>query len=141
MLVSPPVILFSLLLGNTMGMRGAIVQFGSSLMILVMGSVVISSGHIRYSLSALTWCVLPLQACMLHPSTPALVPNARSPLSNRPFRYVPRQYDGHVPQVRAARRLSGVRRTWCFLLPKCSQLSCNMHEAGQTCRWNGLGPP
>jgi len=45
-LVSRQVILFSLLLADTMGMRGAVVQFGGSLMILVMGSVVITSGHI-----------------------------------------------------------------------------------------------
>jgi hypothetical protein len=45
MLVSSQVILFSLLLGDTMGMRGAVVQFSSSLVVLVMGSVVIASGH------------------------------------------------------------------------------------------------
>src|ERR1039457_4053787 len=80
-------------------------------MVLVMRSVVITRGHIRYSLSALTWCGLPLQAGKRDPSTPALVPNARLPLGHPLFRYVPRQYDGRVPQVRAARRLSGVTRS------------------------------
>ena len=45
MLVSRLVILFSLLLRNPMGMRGAVVQFGGALMVLVVRSIVISSGH------------------------------------------------------------------------------------------------
>jgi len=40
MLVSGEVVLLSLL-GNTMGMRGGIVQFGGSLMVFVMRSVVV----------------------------------------------------------------------------------------------------
>jgi hypothetical protein len=39
-------ILFSVLLGNTMSMRGDIMQFGGSLVVLVVRSVVIASGHI-----------------------------------------------------------------------------------------------
>jgi hypothetical protein len=51
MLVSRQVIRFSLLLGDTVGVRGAVVQFGGCLVVLVMRSVVITSGHIKYSLS------------------------------------------------------------------------------------------
>jgi hypothetical protein len=36
MLVSGQVLLFSLLLGDTMGMRRTVVQFGSALVVLVM---------------------------------------------------------------------------------------------------------
>jgi hypothetical protein len=39
-------ILFSLLLRDMMGVRGAVMQFGGLLVILVMRSVVITSGHI-----------------------------------------------------------------------------------------------
>jgi hypothetical protein len=46
MLVSAQVILFSLLLGDTMGMRGTIMQFGGQRVILVVRSLVIASGHI-----------------------------------------------------------------------------------------------
>jgi hypothetical protein len=46
MLVSGLVVLFSVLLGYTMGMRSEIVQFGGSLMILIVRSVVITCGHI-----------------------------------------------------------------------------------------------
>jgi hypothetical protein len=45
MLVACQVILLFLLLGNTVGMRGRVVQFGRPLMILVKGSVVVGSGH------------------------------------------------------------------------------------------------
>ena len=45
MLVSREVILLSVLLGDTMGVRGGIVQFGGPLVVLVMGSVVVTSGH------------------------------------------------------------------------------------------------
>jgi hypothetical protein len=44
--VSRQVFRLSLLLGNPMGMRGDIVQFRGLLVVLVMGSVVIPSGHI-----------------------------------------------------------------------------------------------
>jgi hypothetical protein len=46
MLVSRDVILVSLLLADTMGMRGAVLQFVGTLVVLVMRSAVISSGHI-----------------------------------------------------------------------------------------------
>jgi hypothetical protein len=42
MLVSRQVILFSVLLANAMGMRGAIVQFFGPLVVLVMRSVVVA---------------------------------------------------------------------------------------------------
>src|SRR5580704_8776443 len=45
MLVSRLVILFSLLLRNPMAMRSGVVQFGGALMVLVVRSIVISSGH------------------------------------------------------------------------------------------------
>src|ERR1700722_15503542 len=45
MLVSRQVLLLSVLLGSAMGMSGDVVQFGGSLVVLVMRSVVISSGH------------------------------------------------------------------------------------------------
>jgi hypothetical protein len=45
-LVSRQVILLTVvLLGSTMSMRGGVVQFGGSLVVFVVGSVVISSGH------------------------------------------------------------------------------------------------
>jgi len=44
-LVSSQMILFSLLRRDTMGMRGDVMQFGGSLVILVMRSAVITSGH------------------------------------------------------------------------------------------------
>ena len=43
--VSSQVLLLSVLLPHTVGVRGDIVQFGGLLMILVMRSVVIASGH------------------------------------------------------------------------------------------------
>lgn len=43
--VSSQVILFSVLFGNTMGVRADVVQLGGLRMILVMGSVVIASRH------------------------------------------------------------------------------------------------
>ncbi len=45
MLVSRLVFLFPLLFTGAVGVGGDIVQFGSPLMIFVMGSVVVSSGH------------------------------------------------------------------------------------------------
>ena len=45
MLVPRQVILFSVLLGDTMGMCGEIVQFGGSLVILIVRSVVITCRH------------------------------------------------------------------------------------------------
>jgi len=44
-LVSGQMILLSMLLRHTMGMRGAVVQLGGALVILVMGSVVIACRH------------------------------------------------------------------------------------------------
>ena len=45
MLVPGQVILLSMLLGSPVGMRRAIVQFGGALVVLVVGSIVITSGH------------------------------------------------------------------------------------------------
>jgi len=45
MFISGQVIGFAALFGNAMGVRGGIVQFGRALMIPVMRSVVITSGH------------------------------------------------------------------------------------------------
>ena len=45
MLVSRQVILFSVLLGGAMGMRSQIVQFGGSLVILIVRSVVVACRH------------------------------------------------------------------------------------------------
>ena len=44
-LVPAQVILLSMLLGDPMGMRRGVVQFGGALVILVMRSVVIAGGH------------------------------------------------------------------------------------------------
>ena len=44
-LVSRQVILLSVLLGNTMSMRGEVMQFGSPLVVFVVRSVVIAIGH------------------------------------------------------------------------------------------------
>ena len=44
-LVPSQVFLVSVLLPNAMGMRGAVLQFRSPLVVLVMGSVVVASGH------------------------------------------------------------------------------------------------
>ena len=46
MLVSGRIILFPMLLGYTMGVRSEIVQFGGSLVILIVRSVVVTCGHI-----------------------------------------------------------------------------------------------
>jgi hypothetical protein len=46
-LVSGKVILFPVLLGNAMGMRRHVVQFGGPLVVLVMGSVIVTSRHIQ----------------------------------------------------------------------------------------------
>jgi hypothetical protein len=45
MLVSAQMIVLSMLLRNPMGVRGAVVQLSGPLMVLVVRSVVISSGH------------------------------------------------------------------------------------------------
>jgi hypothetical protein len=50
MLVSGLVILFSVLLGYTMGMRSEIVQFGGPLVILIVRPVVVTRGHILNTL-------------------------------------------------------------------------------------------
>jgi hypothetical protein len=47
MLVPGQVILVSLLFGNVMGMGACVLQFGGTLVVLVMGSAVITSGHIK----------------------------------------------------------------------------------------------
>ncbi len=73
MLVSRQVIRFSLLLGDTMGVRGAVVQFGGCLVVLVMRSVVITSGHIKYSLSAPTCCGRRCQLVLLGRSAVCVV--------------------------------------------------------------------
>ena len=49
LLVSREVILLPILLGDTMGVRGGIVQFGGPLMVLVMRSVVVTSRHNLHS--------------------------------------------------------------------------------------------
>ena len=49
MLVSREVILLPVLLGDTMGVRGGIVQFGGPLVVLVMRSVVVTSRHNLHS--------------------------------------------------------------------------------------------
>jgi hypothetical protein len=46
MLVSREVILLSLLLGDTMGVCGGIVQFGGPFVVLVIRSVLVTSRHI-----------------------------------------------------------------------------------------------
>jgi hypothetical protein len=46
-LVPRKVILLSVLLGDAMGMRRHVVQFGGPLMVFVMRSVVVTSGHIQ----------------------------------------------------------------------------------------------
>jgi len=43
--VSAQVIVLSMLLGDTMRMRGAVVEFGGSLVVLVMRSVVVARRH------------------------------------------------------------------------------------------------
>jgi hypothetical protein len=47
MLVSGQVVLISLLLSNAMGMRAGVLQFGGTLVVLVMGTAVITSGHTK----------------------------------------------------------------------------------------------
>jgi hypothetical protein len=47
MLVPGQVILVSLLFGNVMGMRAGVLQFGGTLVVLLMGSAVITRGHIK----------------------------------------------------------------------------------------------
>src|ERR1700693_3933946 len=97
-----------------------------------MRSVVISSRHnLREFLSSLTWRGLPGPTCMRDPNTPGLAPNARFPPRYPLFRYVRRRSGERAPPVRAARRLSGVRSAWWFLLWKRNRLFSNMHEADQ----------
>src|ERR1700691_880283 len=110
MLVPGHVILLSLLLADTIGVRANVLQLSRPLMVLVMRSVVITSRHIRYALFAPIWCGLPAQACKLDSNSPAPGPHARLRLHGRLFHYVPPRYDGRAPQVRVARRPSGVRR-------------------------------
>src|SRR5580693_328288 len=50
-LVSSQVILLSLLLAGTMGVRCAVVQFSGLLVVLIMRSVVVTGGHLRCSRS------------------------------------------------------------------------------------------
>jgi len=45
MLVAAQVIVLSILLGDTMGMRSAVVKFGGSLVVLVVRSVVVARRH------------------------------------------------------------------------------------------------
>ena len=45
MLVPAQVIALSMLLGDTMGLRGAVVEFGGSLVVLVVQSVVVARRH------------------------------------------------------------------------------------------------
>ena len=46
MLVSAEVVVFSMLLGDTMGVRRTVVKFGGTLVVLVMRSVVMARRHI-----------------------------------------------------------------------------------------------
>jgi hypothetical protein len=85
MLVSRQIILFSLLLASPMGVRGTVVQFGGFLVVLVMRSVVITSGHLRYSRSAPTSCGLPWRVDRHGPSTRELFRHATFPLRCRLF--------------------------------------------------------
>src|ERR1035438_3795036 len=56
------VILLIVLFGNTMHVRGLVVQFGGPLVILVMRSVVVARRHFMESPSGLTCCGLLVQA-------------------------------------------------------------------------------
>ena len=61
MFVSRQVILFPLLFANTMSVRSRVVQFGGALVVLVMRSVVVSSGHSFYRVTIwpdLVWASL-----------------------------------------------------------------------------------
>jgi hypothetical protein len=109
MLVPGQVILFPLLFANTMSMCSGVVQFGRPLVVFVMRSVVVTSGHsFKGPLSARTWCGLPWQACRRDQNTPKLFPRASDPLRHPLFHCVRRQYGGRVPQGRAAQPLSRV---------------------------------
>jgi hypothetical protein len=110
----------------------AIVQLGGSLVILVVRSVVITSGHFIGSRSRRTCCGTPPQACKRDLRTPALVLNARLTLRNLLFRYVPRQCDGTVQLVRAAPQPSGGPRAWCFLRGNVISSPAYVHGAGQS---------
>jgi hypothetical protein len=46
MLVSAEVVVFSMLLGDTMGMGSAVVELGGPLVVLVVGPVVIARRHV-----------------------------------------------------------------------------------------------
>jgi hypothetical protein len=48
-LVPGQVFLFPMLFADPVGMRGAVLQFGGALMVLVMRSVVIARGHVKSS--------------------------------------------------------------------------------------------
>src|SRR5580658_692215 len=48
-LVPGQVFLFPMVFAHAMGMGGAVLQFGGALMVLVVRSVVITSGHVRSS--------------------------------------------------------------------------------------------
>ncbi len=48
-LVSGQMLLLSLLLGNAMRMRGPVLQFGGSWVVLVMRRVIITSGHVYWT--------------------------------------------------------------------------------------------
>src|ERR1035438_9393872 len=87
------VILLIVLFGNTMHVRGLVVQFGGSLVVLVVRSVVIACRHFKESPSALTCCGLLVQACTRDPNIPGPVPRASVPLRHSLFRCVRRQYD------------------------------------------------
>src|ERR1035441_10190533 len=106
------VILLIVLFGNTMHVRGLVVQFGGSLVVLVVRSVVIARRHFKESPSGLTCCGLRVQAGKRDPNTPAPVPRASVPLRHSLFRYARRQYDARAPPVRAARRQPRARCAW-----------------------------
>ena len=79
MLVCSQVILFSLLLAGTMGVRCAVVQFSGLLVILVMRSVVVTSGHLRCSRSVRISRALPLRVYRRDRSTQVLFRRAIFP--------------------------------------------------------------
>src|ERR1051326_759759 len=100
-------------------------------MVLVVRSVVLTRRHVRGSLPARTWHVLPLRVCKPDPRTPMLAPHATVPRQSPLFRCVQRQCDGRGRPDRAAQRLFGVLHAWCFapVENRCSLFL--MHEANQ----------
>src|ERR1019366_5496545 len=106
------VILLPVLFGDTMHVRGLVVQFGGPLVVLVVRSVVIARRHFKESPSVLTCCGLLVQAGKRDPNTPAPVPRASVPPRHCLFRYARRQYDARAPPVRAARRQPRARCAW-----------------------------